>query len=93
MRVQIFFDTVPFKGKSQFQIMWLLSNDECPDRLDTPRMSDDIWDLIKDCWLREASGRPTMQQINDRLACPPSLLIDLIDEVCTSKVLAVTDSN
>lgn len=69
MRMQIFFDTVPFKGKSQFQIMWLLSR------------------------LREASGRPTMKQINDRLACPPSLLIDLIDEVCTSKVLAVTDSN
>ncbi len=64
---QTFFDTVPFRGTNDFQIMRLLAKGKRPDRLESPRMADSTWDLIQRCWESIPSKRPTMEQIMEML--------------------------
>lgn len=66
-RTQIFFDTVPFKGKHEYQIMRLIASGERPDRLQSPRMEDSTWNLIRNCWEDDPFQRPLMPQIVEKL--------------------------
>ena len=68
---QIFFDTVPFQGKNNPQIMRLVSKGVRPDRLENPRMEDDTWNVIQNCWKQRPSSRPPMETIVAMLT-PPS---------------------
>lgn len=66
--------------------MWLLANGVHPSRLDSPRMDDGIWNLIERCWSSDPSQRPSMEQVvTTYLTHSPSLLADLITEVCASE--------
>ena len=60
---QIFFDTVPFHGKRDFQIIRLLTKGARPERLDSPVMEEHIWNVIQRCWKSIPSERPTMEEI------------------------------
>ena len=60
---QTFFDTTPFNGNSDLQIMRLVMNGGRPDRLQSPQMENETWDLIQSCWNSKPSERPTMKQI------------------------------
>jgi hypothetical protein len=60
---QIFFDTTPFDGNNELQIMRLVTNGRRPDRLQSPQMEDKTWDLVQSCWNPKPSERPTMEQI------------------------------
>ncbi|KAF8341742.1 kinase-like domain-containing protein [Amanita rubescens] len=66
-----FFDTVPFQGRSTFQIMSLITSGQRAGRLQTPNMEDDTWALIQRCWRSEPSARPEMQEIVKMLAQRP----------------------
>ena len=65
--MQIFFDTVPFEGKSILQTVRLLVRGAQPDRFQSPSIDDETWNLIEDCWKTRPSERPTMEQIVTRL--------------------------
>ena len=39
-----------------------------PPRLDLPPLSDGAWELIRTCWVREASKRPRIDVVRDRMA-------------------------
>ncbi|KAF8351814.1 kinase-like domain-containing protein [Amanita rubescens] len=60
---EIFFDTFLFSGKTNLQIMRFITSGKRPDRLEHPRMEDNTWNLIQDCWKARPSERPTMEQI------------------------------
>lgn len=68
--VQTFFDSVPFHGKTDIQIVRLVTNGKRPDRLESPRMEDDTWDLIQRCWESIPSTRWTIEDIATALASP-----------------------
>ncbi|KAF8716612.1 hypothetical protein AX14_012280 [Amanita brunnescens Koide BX004] len=59
----IFFDTVPFHGKSDIQILRLITKGVHPVRLKNPIMEEHIWNLVHGCWKSIPSERPTMEQI------------------------------
>ncbi|KAJ7101934.1 kinase-like protein, partial [Mycena epipterygia] len=40
---------------------------ERPDIEDIPRLSDQLWNLAKHCWLKDPKARPTAGQIHDQL--------------------------
>ena len=61
--VQIFFDTVPFHGNNDLQVMRLVTNGVCPKRLNIPIMEDYTWNIVQRCWGSNPSGRPTMEDI------------------------------
>jgi hypothetical protein len=67
---QIFFDTVPFQGKTEYQITRLVTAGERPDRLENPGMEEDTWNLIRSCWKSLPLERPTMEQIVQKLPQP-----------------------
>ena len=67
MNNQTFFDTVPFHGISEFQIIRLLAKGKRPHRLENPRMEDNTWNVIQRCWESIPSERPTMEQIVEKL--------------------------
>lgn len=88
MTVQVFFDAMPFEGQKQNQIASFISSRKQLPRQDSPRMDDDTWDLVKDCWFHNPSERPTMERIVANLKPrPESLINSLIAEVWTSKIL------
>ena len=60
---QIFFDTTPFDGNSDLQIVRLVTNGGRPDRLQSPQMEDKTWDLVQSRWNSKPSEHPTMEQI------------------------------
>ena len=60
---KIYYDAIPFAGKTDIQIMRLHSRGAQPPRLDSPHLSDDTWRLILDCWEREALIRPDIQYV------------------------------
>ncbi|KAF8659931.1 hypothetical protein AX14_007498 [Amanita brunnescens Koide BX004] len=66
----IFFDVVPFQGKNQFQIMTSVAKRELPDRLKSPEMEDNTWNLIQNCWKSRPSERTTMDEIVEMLTLP-----------------------
>ncbi|KAF8347159.1 kinase-like domain-containing protein [Amanita rubescens] len=59
----IFFNTYPFQGKDEYQVLRLVARGARPDRLSDPIIEDDIWDIIQRSWLSKPSERPTIQQI------------------------------
>ena len=63
LSTQIFFDTIPFVEKNEYQIMRLVTAGVRPPRLDSPRMEDSTWELILHCWKAKPSERPGMEQI------------------------------
>ncbi|KAF8338411.1 kinase-like domain-containing protein [Amanita rubescens] len=62
-----FFDTAPFHGKNDFQIVGLVRSGVRPGRLESPKMEDDTWDLIENCWKSNPVERLTMEQIVEAL--------------------------
>ncbi|KAF8328327.1 kinase-like domain-containing protein [Amanita rubescens] len=66
----IFFDTVPFQGKTDYQITRLVTAGMRPDRLENPEMEGDTWNLIQSCWKSLPLERPTMEQIVQMLPQP-----------------------
>ncbi|KAF8331203.1 kinase-like domain-containing protein [Amanita rubescens] len=42
-----------------------------PDRLRSPKMEDDTWNLIQSCWKSQPSERPTMEEIAKTLTQRP----------------------
>ncbi|KAF8344811.1 kinase-like domain-containing protein [Amanita rubescens] len=63
-----FFDSIPFHGKTEIQIVRLVTNGKRPDRLESPSMEDDIWHLIQRCWESIPSKRSTIKDITTALA-------------------------
>ena len=59
----MFFGVVPFHGKSDYQIMGLVTRGVRPARLDSPIIDDVTWNLIASSWARKPSERPTMDEI------------------------------
>ncbi|KAF8734663.1 hypothetical protein AX14_003174 [Amanita brunnescens Koide BX004] len=64
---EIQFDTIPFQGTNEFQIMRLISRGKRPPRLEKPPLSDRAWKLIKRCWAKEAVRRPAMEDIVEKI--------------------------
>ena len=60
---QVFFDTVPFHGINDFQIVRLVMDGKRPGRLEMPKMEDNTWNLIQNCWETIPSKRQTMEEI------------------------------
>ncbi|KAF8351865.1 kinase-like domain-containing protein [Amanita rubescens] len=66
----IFFDTLPFLGRSEYQIPRLVTSGSRPDRLKNPTIDDNIWDIIQSCWSAKPSDRWTMEKIVESLTSP-----------------------
>jgi hypothetical protein len=70
---------MPFASKQAVQILRLASLGVLPQRRDEPPLSDEAWNLIQCCWMREASKRPAMKDIPERMMTIvntiPSLLL------------------
>ncbi|KAF8331209.1 kinase-like domain-containing protein, partial [Amanita rubescens] len=64
----IFFDTVPFQGEGLLQIIGAVTSGTRPDRLESPRMEDNLWNLIQKCWTSKPLERPTMREVVKTLA-------------------------
>ncbi|KAF8700273.1 hypothetical protein AX14_000817 [Amanita brunnescens Koide BX004] len=60
---EIHYDSIPFSGRQEMQILRLISRGELPPRCDEPPLSDDAWSMIQSCWARQASKRPAMKDI------------------------------
>jgi len=60
---KIYYDRIPFAGKSDLQILSLVSRGIRPPRLDDQPLSDGAWDVIQRCWVREPLKRPRMNDV------------------------------
>ncbi|KAF8339497.1 kinase-like domain-containing protein, partial [Amanita rubescens] len=60
---EIHYDSIPFSGKQDIQIMTLVSRGALPPRLDEPPLSDLTWNMIQRCWERKASKRPRIKDV------------------------------
>ena len=58
---------IPFAGKTDIQIMKLHSRRVHSPRLDFPPLSDEAWELVRSCWVREASKRPGIEQVTRKM--------------------------
>ena len=66
--LQTFFDNIPFYDKNYFQVVLLVMDGVRPNRLESPGMEDDTWNLIQSCWEPIPSKRQTIEQIVKALA-------------------------
>ena len=64
---QTHYNSMPFAGKTDIQIMKLHSRGVHPPRLDFPPLSDEAWELIRSCWVREAPKRPRIEVITEKM--------------------------
>ena len=64
---QIHYDAIPFANKNGMQIMASLSRGLHPPRLHEPPLSDETWELIRSCWVREASKRPRIEVVAENM--------------------------
>ncbi|KAF8730338.1 hypothetical protein AX14_005639 [Amanita brunnescens Koide BX004] len=64
---EIHYDSIPFVGKTDKQIMKYLSRGAHPPRLPEPPLNDGAWELIRSCWVREASNRPRIEEVTKRM--------------------------
>jgi hypothetical protein len=62
----------------QLQIVQLVVQGERSPRLDEPPLSDYAWKLIQSCWDHEASERPAMKDVVDRMMAAPNETRNLI---------------
>ena len=60
---QIHYDIMPFAGKTDLQILRLISEGTRPHRRDEPPLNDKAWKLIQSCWAEVASERPDMEDV------------------------------
>jgi len=63
----IWFNTVPFQGKFEYQIMRLVTSGGRPSQLESPRMDGGTWNVIQSCWKPDPSSRPTSDDIKTQL--------------------------
>ena len=63
LSAQIFFNNVPFHESNNLQVLRLVTAGKRPQRLEKPRMEDDVWDLIRSCMETIPPQRPTMESI------------------------------
>ena len=56
---------MPFAGKTDMQILKLISQGMRPPRCDEPPLSDYAWELIQCCWAQDASERPGMRNATE----------------------------
>jgi hypothetical protein len=47
--------------------MQLVTSGTHPDRLESPKMDDDTWNLLQRCWEMDPSKRPTMEELRTTL--------------------------
>jgi hypothetical protein len=47
--------------------MALVIRDKRPDRLNEPRLSDEAWEVIQQCWAMEPRKRPKMKDVIESL--------------------------
>ena len=59
----MFFNVLPFHGRNDYRVMLLVATGKRPERLEHPRMDDNVWDLIRSCMETNPSDRPTMEYI------------------------------
>ncbi|KAF8340787.1 kinase-like domain-containing protein, partial [Amanita rubescens] len=71
---EIYYDSIPFAGKSDMQILTLVSRGVLPPRLAEQPLRDEAWDLIQRCWTREPLKRPTMEEVMT------SMLVEILQE-------------
>ncbi|KAF8339473.1 kinase-like domain-containing protein, partial [Amanita rubescens] len=60
---EIHYDNIPFAGKSELQILFLVSQGVRPPRLVEQPLSDGAWDVIQRCWVREPLKRSRMNNV------------------------------
>ena len=61
---QIHYNCIPFAGRSEGQIMFLVViQDKRPHRQDEPPLSDGAWEVIQRCWAKEPWRRPRMEDV------------------------------
>jgi len=64
---QIHYDAVPFAGTKAIQIIKSVSRGQRPPRLQVPYLSDEAWKLMQDCWSKEKSTRPAIEDVMERV--------------------------
>jgi len=58
---------VPFAGSKDIQIIWLVCRGGRPPRLEVPSLSDRAWKLTEDCWAKEKTTRPVIEDVMKRM--------------------------
>jgi serine/threonine protein kinase len=75
---QIHYDAIPFANKNGMQIMALLSRGLHPPRLHEPPLSDETWELIRSCWVRDASKRPRIEVVMENMVAVSQSVISAL---------------
>ncbi|KAF8325731.1 kinase-like domain-containing protein [Amanita rubescens] len=71
---EICYDSIPFAGKSDMQILTLIARGVLPPRPPEQPWHDEAWDLIQRCWVRDPFRRPTMEEVT------ASILVEILQE-------------
>ncbi|KAF8332884.1 kinase-like domain-containing protein [Amanita rubescens] len=71
---EICYDSIPFAGKSDMQILTLIARGALPPRPPEQPWDDEAWDLIQRCWVRDPFRRPTMEEVT------ASILVEILQE-------------
>lgn len=84
---QIYYGTTPFAGIRDIQVLRLVCEGVQPPRLHEPPLSDWVWEMIRCCWDREATKRPTIANVAERMMAtlgpnsrPLPFLLSILDE-------------
>ncbi|KAF8322007.1 kinase-like domain-containing protein [Amanita rubescens] len=64
---EIHYGTIPFGGVSEIQIIMFVSRGGRPPRLEVPSLSAEAWKLMQDCWAKEKSTRPAIEDVVERM--------------------------
>ena len=75
---QIHYGAIPFANKNGMQIMALLSRGLHPPRLHEPPLSDETWELIRSCWVREASKRPRIEVVAENMVAMAQSVVSML---------------
>ncbi|KAF8328947.1 kinase-like domain-containing protein [Amanita rubescens] len=83
---EIHYDSIPFAGKQEIQIMTFVFRDKRPPRLAEPPFSDQAWRIIQRCWVREPSERPSMEDVVENISRLASVPTNVRDHEMPEKV-------
>ncbi|KAF8345093.1 kinase-like domain-containing protein [Amanita rubescens] len=64
---EIHYDVVPFAGLKEMQIIKVVCRGERPPRLEVPSLSDRAWKLMQECWAKEKTTRPGIEDVVKRM--------------------------
>ncbi|KAF8328945.1 kinase-like domain-containing protein [Amanita rubescens] len=64
---EIHYDSIPFAGRQDIQIMALVTRGGRPPRQNEPPLSDEAWELIQQCWVKEPPRRPRMKGVAEQM--------------------------